>query len=121
MSQRGLEGFGEDLPLIASIAGNVFLLVLVGCASVERIEEGPVDLWLGGDVHLGDGGRGVLRALSPLTAGAVGVVNLEGPAASAAVAGPGIRLYNAREALSELSSIGVRLAGIANNHAGDAG
>src|SRR5215471_12831134 len=39
------------------------------------------DLWLGGDVSLGDGGRGQLQGISGIVQGATGIVNLEGPVA----------------------------------------
>jgi hypothetical protein len=44
-------------------------------------EEKTVDLWLGGDVTLGDGGRGQLDGISGIVQGAVGIVNLEEPVA----------------------------------------
>ena len=40
-------------------------------------EEKTVDLWPGGDVTLGDGGRGQLDGISGIVQGAVGIVNLE--------------------------------------------
>jgi len=59
--------------------------------------------------------------------GAPGIVNLEGPvaaddaaAAAAGAAGP-LRLLHTAAALDELRAAGVAVAGIANNHARDAG
>ena len=80
-----------------------------------------VELWFGGDVHLGGGGKGALGPLAALVRGADGIVNLEGPVAPAAPRGPGLKLHNAPAALAELRALGVAVAGIANNHAGDAG
>ena len=70
-----------------------------------------VTLWLGGDVHLGDGGAPVL-----FHEGGIGIVNLEGPV-GAAVDPP--RLHNAATALPQLRDAGVRVVGVVNNHAGD--
>src|SRR5258708_12737847 len=78
------------------------------------------ELWLGGDVNLGDGGKGQLQAISGMVQGAPGVVNLEGPVAQGSPSAK-FRLWNAPSALAELSAINVRVAGIANNHAGDFG
>jgi len=80
------------------------------------------DLWLGGDVSLGDGGRGQLQGISGMVQGAAGIVNLEGPAAMRPQLKAGsLRLWNAPAALPEISALNVKVAGIANNHAGDAG
>jgi len=80
------------------------------------------DLWLGGDVNLGDGGRGQLQGISGIVQGAAGIVNLEGPVAKQRQLNhSGLRLWNAPQALPELKASSVNVAGIANNHAGDAG
>jgi hypothetical protein len=89
-------------------------------------EEKSAELWLGGDINLGDGGRGQLQGISGIVQGAAGIVNLEGPVAPRLVAKEKpakgkLRLWNAPQALDELSTLNVRVAGIANNHAGDAG
>jgi poly-gamma-glutamate synthesis protein (capsule biosynthesis protein) len=83
----------------------------------------PARLWLGGDVNLGPGAARALAALPALAggAGAVGVVNLEGAIAARPAAGAGLRLVNPPGAVEALRAAGVRVAGIANNHAGDAG
>ena len=84
-----------------------------------------VDLWIGGDVHLGAGGKGVLAPLAGRL-GVNGIVNLEGPIGD----GPPfvkseregkkhIALGNAPRAIVELRAAGVRVAGVANNHASD--
>lgn len=84
-------------------------------------DPGPADLWLGGDVNLGDGGRGQLQGISGIVQGATGIVNLEGPVAEHAQLKTGrLRLWNAPKALPEISALNVRVGGIANNHAGDA-
>jgi poly-gamma-glutamate capsule biosynthesis protein CapA/YwtB (metallophosphatase superfamily) len=75
-------------------------------------------LWLGGDVHLGVGGRDVLSRLD--VAGA-GIVNLEGPVGAQPDGGERLRLANAPESLAELRAAGVRVVGVANNHARDLG
>jgi Bacterial capsule synthesis protein PGA_cap len=81
-----------------------------------------VTVWLAGDVHLGQAdGPTVARrlaALAPFTDG-VGVVNLEGPVA-AVTARPG-ELANHPVGVAALRGAGVRVVGIANNHADDGG
>lgn len=80
------------------------------------------ELWLGGDVNLGDGGRGQLQGIAGIVQGAVGIVNLEGPVAQHLPRRPAtLRLWNAPLALAEISALNVKVAGIANNHSGDAG
>lgn len=79
-------------------------------------------LWLGGDVSLGDGGSRQLQDISGIVHGAAGIVNLEGPVAERPPLKAGsLRLWNAPKALSEISALNVKVAGIANNHSGDAG
>lgn len=80
-----------------------------------------VTLWLGGDVHLGDGEEADRRlaALAPLTAGAIGVVNLEGAVADRAARDG--ELVNLPARLPGLRRAGVVAAGVANNHAADLG
>ena len=36
------------------------------------------DVWLGGDVKLGDGGRGPFEGIAGMVQGSIGIVNLEG-------------------------------------------
>jgi poly-gamma-glutamate synthesis protein (capsule biosynthesis protein) len=80
------------------------------------------DLWLGGDVNLGDGGRGQLQGIARIVQGASGIVNLEGPVAERGELKQGtLGLWNAPQALPELAAVNVRVAGISNNHATDAG
>lgn len=80
------------------------------------------DLWLAGDVSLGDGGRGQLQSISGIVQGATGIVNLEGPVTERPPLKAGsLRLWNSPKALAEILALNVKAAGIANNHAGDAG
>ncbi|NUO51312.1 MAG: hypothetical protein HOV80_20850, partial [Polyangiaceae bacterium] len=112
------------------IGGFALAMVAAGCgepaagapaSSNAPPARPPVELWIGGDVHLGDDTSPRLAAIAPVLDGAVGIVNLEGPVAPAAPSGSGVRLHNAPPALASLRSAGVRAAGIANNHALDAG
>lgn len=97
------------------------------------------ELWLGGDVHVGQGPGNGLSSLSKAFQNGWGIVNLEGPVGSGPVpekeppedngiyeppgepADPSLQLQNNPEALVPLRQSGVRVMGIANNHAGDRG
>lgn len=70
---------------------------------------------------MGDRAAGRLDALGPLLSGATGVINLEGPVSPEPSTGEGVRLHNDPAALGALHDAGVRVVGIANNHAMDAG
>jgi poly-gamma-glutamate capsule biosynthesis protein CapA/YwtB (metallophosphatase superfamily) len=95
-------------------------LVLAGQRSND--DERSAELWLGGDVSLGDGGRGQLEGIARIVQGAVGIVNLEGPVTERRYLRPGsLDVWNAPQSLSEIASLNVKVAGIANNHAADAG
>src|SRR5215813_7306094 len=63
----------------------VTMLMIAGATNLNssnlQREEKTVDLWPGGDVTLGDGGRGQLDGISGIVQGAVGIVNLESPVA----------------------------------------
>jgi poly-gamma-glutamate synthesis protein (capsule biosynthesis protein) len=101
---------------------NVIATIALLSASEGRSSR-EVRLWIGGDVNLGTRNNRVLKPLEDMLKGAAGIVNLEGPAAEAEP-GPGgkkIVLINAPETLSQLRDVGVRVAGIANNHSLDAG
>jgi poly-gamma-glutamate capsule biosynthesis protein CapA/YwtB (metallophosphatase superfamily) len=87
----------------------------LGASSRENLE-----LWIAGDVHLGNKATGQLARLRPVLADAIGIVNLEGPVAQPVKKGA-LTLGNSPDSLEELSRAGVRVVGIANNHAGDAG
>lgn len=107
------------------------VLACAGCGPgdvpSDRVQARPgVELWLVGDVHLGAGGAELLRPLAAAMSPALGVVNLEGPidprGAAGAVREPGsLRLFNGPGAAAALAASGVVAAGLANNHAGDAG
>jgi poly-gamma-glutamate capsule biosynthesis protein CapA/YwtB (metallophosphatase superfamily) len=100
----------------------VALIAAAACARVpaERDRPRPARLWIGGDVFLGAAPEGRLAAIRELERGRTGVVNLEGPIGEPAVAEGG-RLIQRPSVLAELAGAGVRVALIANNHAGDAG
>jgi len=87
----------------------------------ESKETHEVALWFGGDVNLGANPKPNLRPLAEILKGAAGIVNLEGPVAASLPVGPGLKLVNAPGGLEQLREAGVRVAGIANNHAKDAG
>lgn len=118
-----------DSPAVRRIAAVV--AALLACRSPGPSDRGPsdrVELWFGGDVHLGPGGQ---RALAPLAAAmrpAAGIVNLEGPIDPRGEQGGGvlregetIHLFNGPAAAKELADARILAASIANNHAGDAG
>jgi len=95
---------------------------LAGCQDPPAAA--PARLWLGGDLHLGTAGAPAVDRLAPLAAvtrGAFGIVNLEGPVADdGAVIARG-RLGNGAGLVAGLARAGVRVAGVANNHARDHG
>jgi poly-gamma-glutamate capsule biosynthesis protein CapA/YwtB (metallophosphatase superfamily) len=106
----------------------VTLLLASGCAHPTAAPSAR--LWIGGDVFLGTGGHGALDGIPAIVGGAPGIVNLEGPVGDSredrdsdgggAPSLP-IRLTHTPRALAELRAAGVVAAGIANNHARDAG
>jgi poly-gamma-glutamate synthesis protein (capsule biosynthesis protein) len=101
----------------------IMMIAIAGALAFASLSDpGAADLWLGGDVSLGDGGRGQLQGISGIVQGATGIVNLEGPVVERAQLKAGkLRLWNAPKALPEISALNVKVGGIANNHAGDAG
>ena len=110
-----------------------WLLGCAGGAEVPAEAPVPIRLWLGGDVHLAGtvavpgSAQDPLAPLYAITGGRAGLVNLEGPLMDRLPedlpeAGLGeIRLYNHPGVLPLLTRLGVRAAGIANNHADDGG
>src|SRR2546423_5096358 len=84
-------------------------------------------LWFGGDVNLGARGEEVLAPIALAMKSSIGVVNFEGPIALDSPlppgegTGEGDRLINSPTAPKALFSAGVRVAGLANNHALDEG
>jgi poly-gamma-glutamate capsule biosynthesis protein CapA/YwtB (metallophosphatase superfamily) len=112
--------------VLAGCALAMIALVTINAASQEkRIPGGNqaiTELWLGGDVNLGDGGHKQLDLLAGMVKGATGIINLEGSVAQKSeLARGGLKLWNSPAALAELHRLNVRVAGIANNHSGDAG
>ena len=104
------------------IAVQMAMIATAGHAVNSGFQEKSAELWLGGDVNLGDGGRGQLQGISGIVQGASGIVNLEGPVTQRSqLVTPKLRLWNAPRALDELLALHVQVAGIANNHSGDAG
>jgi poly-gamma-glutamate synthesis protein (capsule biosynthesis protein) len=100
----------------------IAVAVALAFGSLSVPGDQSADLWLGGDVSLGDGGRGQLQGISGIVQGATGIVNLEGPVMERTQLKSGLlRLWNAPKALTEISALNVKVGGIANNHAGDAG
>lgn len=96
-------------------------LLLAACLHAPPPPAGEASLWLGGDVHLGDGPAVLFTALPQLLRGAVGVINLEGPVGPPPAADGRLRLHNHPMTLMALREAGVGVVGVANNHAGDAG
>src|SRR5215469_14762924 len=112
------------LPAIMAVAAIVSVASFPARESLALNQNGDktLELWLGGDVSLGDGGRGQLQGISGIVQGSAGIVNLEGPVTERPGLKAGsLRLWNAPKALGEISALNVKVAGIANNHAGDAG
>lgn len=91
----------------------------VACACSDR--SAPVELWFGGDLHVGAAQEDVLATLTPAIDRAVGVVNLEGVLADDGTRSTAERLTNSPRVLEVLRSRGVRLVGVWNNHALDDG
>jgi poly-gamma-glutamate capsule biosynthesis protein CapA/YwtB (metallophosphatase superfamily) len=110
--------------IVTAIAAAVAMIAAATAAAGQRDEvvDRPVELWLGGDISLGDGGSGPLNGIARIVQGAAGIVNLEGPVAGRRQLRPGsLAVFNSPRSLSELSQLDVKVAGIANNHALDDG
>ena len=110
----------------ARLSSLIALLFAAACAHGTDRHAGAAPaarLWIGGDVFLGAGGHGALAAIPAIVGGAPGIVNLEGPVGDGdgGAAGTPIRLLHGPATLGELRAAGVVVAGIANNHARDAG
>lgn len=115
------------------------LVLVPACSRASSEHPAPgAELWLGGDVHIGQGDGKGLAPLSNILKDDIGIVNLEGPVAtSLQPAPPGednaiyeppadpsdlpLQLRNNPRALAALRKQGIRVMGIANNHAGDLG
>lgn len=94
---------------------------MISATACRHPQEKTAELWLGGDVNLGDGGKGQLQNIAGMVKGMPGIVNLEGAISQRLPQKDHLRLWNAPAALGELSALNVKVAGIDNNHAGDAG
>ena len=57
------------------------MMATASATVVLGFQEKSAELWLGGDVNLGDSGRGQLQGISGIVQGSTGIVNLEGPVA----------------------------------------
>lgn len=98
----------------------VFAVFVLGCNRKQATPE-PVELWIGGDVHVGDAQGSSLAPISEALQGAHGIVNLEGPIGNTPEPAGELRLANAQSGVASLRAGGVKIAGIANNHADDLG
>lgn len=100
----------------------IFSILFIGC---EQESGEPFQIWIGGDLHLGEGKEDVLKEIAGTLKGGVGIVNLEGPVKSPAKTirqeEGRIFLYNLPDRLAQLKAHGISVAGIANNHQNDAG
>jgi poly-gamma-glutamate capsule biosynthesis protein CapA/YwtB (metallophosphatase superfamily) len=106
------------MQLSRTIGGCALVCLATACRS--RVEG---RLWIGGDVHLGNGTAG-LSGLKDRLQGDPLVVNLEGPIGEGEAwerSSDRIVLRNLPAAVVSLPKQGVRAAGIANNHAHDLG
>lgn len=99
----------------------IAIAVMLSLTACHHEPEKTAELWLGGDVNLGDGGKGQLKSIAGMVQGMAGIVNLEGAVSERLPDEGHLRLWNASAALSELSALNIRVAGIANNHSNDAG
>jgi poly-gamma-glutamate synthesis protein (capsule biosynthesis protein) len=93
----------------------LFALLAAAALGCTPTTSGSVELWIGGDVHVGNAPVS-LPQLAEL-GDALGIINLEGPVSDGVREG----LANSPSSLPALHAAGVRVAGIANNHADDAG
>jgi poly-gamma-glutamate capsule biosynthesis protein CapA/YwtB (metallophosphatase superfamily) len=109
-----------DVVALRSLIATLVLLAVVDCARAAEDGNEIAKLWIGGDVHLGRSNRAPLaRIQHTVGADRIGLVNLEGPVSDGEA--PKGRLFNGTNAIAPLFGAGVRVAGIANNHAEDAG
>jgi len=104
--------------------GLIVLATACGSRPATNAPPEATRVWIGGDVFLGAGGQHALSSMPAIVGAVPGIVNLEGPVGAASVddrdpAHP--RLIHDAAALAELHAAGVVVAGIANNHARDAG
>jgi poly-gamma-glutamate synthesis protein (capsule biosynthesis protein) len=104
---------------------SVYSALCAAAAGCAREAPRSAQIWIAGDLHVGEGPADVLEPIAELTGRSPLFLNLEGPVARAPTSGSKghatLRLSNHPDALPSLFAAGVRVAGIANNHAGDAG
>ena len=94
--------------------------ILASFSACRQARQQSAELWIGGDVNLGDGGKAQLQNITGMVQGASGIVSLEGAVTDRLETKDYLRLWNAPTALAELSAAQVKVAGLANNHAFDA-
>ena len=90
-----------------------------GTLTDDPTDDPPLTLWLAGDVHFGQQTDDLLAPIAAATAGAIGIVNLEGPVGMGE--STGARLVNTADALPVLVAHGVAVASVRNNHMNDLG
>lgn len=95
----------------------ITVFTIAACRSAPT--QSAVELWLGGDLQVGNISGDRLVHLAPQLAGAIGIVNLEGAVTDRPEENR--LLFNHPAQLATIARAGVRVAGIANNHAHDAG
>src|SRR5580698_4460546 len=117
----GLSTMRKSLGVCAAVATISVITAIALPSANESRSALEVRLWFGGDVNLGNAKNPVLKPLEDILKGATGIVNLEGPIVKELPTGNKLKLMNAPEALPQLLNAGVRVAGVANNHALDAG
>lgn len=111
------------MPRLAFLCALAALSAGCGIRS-ERPRPASLTLWIGGDVHRAANEGPLFDPKPSFLGAAAGVVNLEGPVAEHAApadSGRELHLFNSPRSLLELAEAGVRVAGIANNHALDSG
>ena len=113
---------GRQSPKVAAAALAGILIFAAGCKPTPpKAQQKPaIPVWIAGDVNLGEGGKNQLKDIAALVKDAAGIVNLEGPAMRPSARGK-LHVWNSSQALQELRTANVRVAGIVNNHALDAG
>ncbi|MBX7220772.1 MAG: CapA family protein [Blastocatellia bacterium] len=120
LPSKGSQRWKAGLPALF-LASFFFLF---GCSSQPPVRAvfPKLELWFGGDVHLGTtSAKNILTRLKPMTDGRIGFVNLEGAIAESPSGKNGLKLVNSESNLNNLHEAGVELVGIANNHALDNG
>src|SRR5258708_38143629 len=68
--------------VVMLIAALMVMMATASTAVVSGLQGKSAELWLGGDVNLGDGERGQLQGIAGIGQRAAGSGNLEGPGAA---------------------------------------